>query len=329
MQKSRLALLIIIIVLLLVGGWVYADNAKQQAVDDAVSEALRDNAMLLEMLGLEIQYANLDTSVFSNAVTFQEVSITRRLASAGVSGAQKTTIDALTIDQNLPLFEMEDAVDEARIPTEFSLQVAGLNLDSALEAMQHDTQLSPMFKHILETAVAQRQQDASLKSDMQFAYELEPGQRGERDQLQIDASVALREMGEIQWQSEFQDVNTQLFALLNLANTAQLEQLNLQYNGNASLNKAVMVKLAREAGNDVESYDQVAEQLITDLAPAGRDPESWESRELRPAVEAFIKNPQGLSLQVTPASPMTLNDLMLAYQTGNKTVLEGMTLEAH
>lgn len=329
MQKSRLALLGIIIVVLLVGGWVYADNAKQQAVDDAVSEALRDNAMLLEMLGLEIQYADLDTSVFSNAVTFQEVSITRRLASAGVGGVQKTSIDALTIDQNLPLFEMEDAVEEARIPTEFSLSVTGLSLDSALEAMQHDTQIAPMFKHIVETAVAQREQDGSLKSDMQFAYELEPGRRGERDQLQIDAAVALREMGEIQWQSQFQDVNTQLFALLNLANTARLEQLNIEYNGNAQLNKAVMVKLAREAGNEVENYDQVAGQLITDLAPAGRDPESWESRELRPAVEAFIKNPQGLSLQISPASPMTLNDLMLAYQTGNKTVLEGVTLEAH
>lgn len=329
MKPSRLTLIVIIILVLAGGGWVYADKAKQQAVDEAVSEALRDNALLLEMLGLQIQYADLDTSIFNNAVTFRNVSINRRLSSAGTSSVQELNIDALTVDQNLPMFELEEAVDEQRIPTEFSLVVEGLNMTSAFDAMQRNSQLSPMFKHILLTASEQRENNMPLKSDMQFAYELEAGRRGERDGLQIDFGLALRDMGEISMQSKFQDVNTQFFALLNLANTAQLKTLHVDYNGNAKLNKAVMVALAREAGNDVTDYSEVADQLLKDLQPRPADQDSWESRQLTPAVETFIKNPKGLKVQIEPTTPMTLNRLMRGLEYREEAVLEGVTLEAY
>lgn len=325
MKTSRLALIVIIILVLLGGGWVYADQAKQKAVDEAVSEALRDNAMLLEMLGLRIEYAEVETSVFHNAVTFNDVSITRSLAAAGVNGVRDTRIDALTVDQNLPLFEMQDAVEEARIPTEFSLVIEGMDLDSTVAAIQQDTHLSPVFTYTLEKAIAEREQDTTLKSDMQFAYELKPG---DSDRLLIDASMVLRQIGEIQLKTRFKDVNTQLFALLNLANTAQLQQLNLDYNGNAALNKAVMVSFAREAGREVEDYDEVAQLLIADLAPAKSDTDRWESQQLWPVVKAFIENPRGLSMQIKPTRPMTLNELTVAYQSGDKDVMNAMTLEA-
>lgn len=329
MKKSRLAFIVIIILVLLAGGWIYADKAKQQAVDDAVSEALRDNAMLLEMLGLQIQYADLDTSIFTNAVTFRDITITRRLASAGVTGVQETTIDALTVDQNLPLIELDDVVDESRIPTEFSLAIEGLDLTSAVKAMQQDVNLSPAFKNVLQTAVKERQTDTPLKSDMQFAYELDAGRRGDSDRLQLDVSVALREMGEIRMASKFQAVNTQLFALLNLANTAQLEKLDLVYDGNANLNKAVMVTLAREAGADVADYSEVADRLIADLKPATPDEDSWESRELRPAAEAFINNPKGLEIHAKPTTPLTFNELLQRFEYRDKAVLDGITLKAN
>lgn len=329
MKKSRLALVIIIILVLLVGGWVYADKAKQQAVDDGVSEALRENAMLLDMLGLQIQYADLDTSLFTNAVTFQDITITRRLTSAGVSGTQETTIDALTVDQNLPLVELDEAVDESRIPTEFSLAIEGLDLSNAVEAMQRDTQLSPMFKHVVQTVVEERQKDTALKSDMQFAYQLDASRRGDSDRLNLDVSMALREMGEIRLESKFQEVNTQLFALLNLANTALLQQLAFVYDGNAELNKAVMVKLARETGADVDDYSEVAERLIADLKPATTDEDSWQSRELRPTAEAFINNPKRLEIHVKPTTPLTLNELLQRFEYRDEAVLEGITLKAN
>lgn len=329
MKQSRLALIVIIILVLLAGGWVYADKAKQQAVDDAVSEALRENAMLLDMLGLQIQYADLDTSLFTNAVTFQDITITRRLSSAGVSGAQETTIDSLTVDQNLPLVELDEAVDESRIPTEFSLMIEGVDLTSAVEAMQQDVNLSPAFKNVLQTAIEARQKDTALKSDMQFAYQLDAGQRGDSDRLNLDVLVALRDMGEIRLESKFQEVNTQLFALLNLANTAQLQQLDFVYDGNAELNKAVMVTLARETGADVDDYSEVAERLIADLKPATTDEDSWENRELRPTAEAFINNPKRLEIHVKPTTPLTLNELLQRFEYRDKAVLDGITLKAN
>lgn len=329
MKQSRLTLIVIIILILLAGGWVYADKAKQQAVDDAVSEALSENAMMLDMLGLQLQYADLDTSLFTNAVTFQDITITRRLSSAGVSGAQETTIDALTVDQNLPLVELDEAVDESRIPTEFSLAIEGLDLTSAVEAMQQDVNLSPAFKNVLQTAIEARQKDTALKSDMQFAYQLDAGRRGESDRLNLDFSVVLRDMGEIRLESKFQEVNTQLFALLNLANTAQVQQLDFVYDGNAELNKAVMVTLARETGADVDDYSEVAERLIADLKPTTLDEDSWQSRELRPTAEVFINHPKRLEIHVKPTTPMTLNELLQRFEYRDKAVLDGITLKAN
>lgn len=283
--------------LAVVSGYFYANHAKHEFVKERI-----DTELTMMDGTSPVKYGALQTSLFSNAVTLKNVTIDMSGLQnmAGNNAPNVVSIESVTVDSKVGLSSLESS----KLPDQLEVSLSGIATEVDFKLLA-ESSVKPVEKAVYRTIDTLT--DGKPTTDFYLEYDYSPAKGNTRPFVDIKLKSELNKVAGLEVKAEIENMPLDPVVLMfGGMQRALIHHFELVIKDEGKTTNLLMENMAKQMNMSEEQFeDELTKELKKDIEYSHQAIEKM----FYSAVEDFIDDRHEFKIELTPKTPMTIEDI--------------------
>lgn len=283
--------------LAVVSGYFYANHAKHEFVKERI-----DTELTMMDGTSPVKYGALQTSLFSNAVTLKNVTIDMSGLQnmAGNNAPNVVSIESVTVDSKVGLSSLESS----KLPDQLEVSLSGIATEVDFKLLA-ESSVKPVEKAVYQTIDTLT--DGKPTTDFYLEYDYSPAKGNTRPFVDIKLKSELNKVAGMEVKAEIENMPLDPVVLMfGGMQRALIHHFELVIKDEGKTTNLLMENMAKQMNMSEEQFeDELTKELKKDIEYSHQAIEKM----FYSAVEDFIDDRHEFKIELTPKTPMTIEDI--------------------
>lgn len=283
--------------LAVVSGYFYANHAKHEFVKERI-----DTELTMMDGTSPVKYGALQTSLFSNAVTLKNVTIDMSGLQnmAGNNAPNVVSIESVTVDSKVGLSSLESS----KLPDQLEVSLSGIATEVDFKLLA-ESSVKPAEKAVYQTIDTLT--DGKPTTDFYLEYDYSPAKGNTRPFVDIKLKSELNKVAGLEVKAEIENMPLDPVVLMfGGMQRALIHHFELVIKDEGKTTNLLMENMAKQMNMSEEQFeDELTKELKKDIEYSHQAIEKM----FYSAVEDFIDDRHEFKIELTPKTPMTIEDI--------------------
>lgn len=280
-----------------VSGYFYANHAKHEFVKEHI-----DTELTMMDGTSPVKYGALQTSLFSNAVTLKNVTIDMSGLQnmAGNNAPNVVSIESVTVDSKVGLSSLESS----KLPDQLEVSLSGIATEVDFKLLA-ESSVKPVEKAVYQTIDTLT--DGKPTTDFYLEYDYSPAKGNTRPFVDIKLKSELNKVAGLEVKAEIENMPLDPVVLMfGGMQRALIHHFELVIKDKGKTTNLLIENMAKQMNMSEEQFeDELTKELKKDIEYSHQAIEKM----FYSAVEDFIDDRHEFKIELTPKTPMTIEDI--------------------
>lgn len=283
--------------LAVVSGYFYADHAKHEFVKERI-----DSELTMMDGTSPVKYGALQTSLFSNAVTLKNVTIDMSGLQnlAGNNAANVVSIESVTVDSEVGLSSLESS----KLPSQLEVTLSGIATEVDFKLLAENS-VKPAEKVVYQTINTLT--DGKPTTDFYLEYDYSPAKGNSLPFVDIKLKSELNKVAGMEVKAEIENMPMDPVVLMfGGIQRALIHHFELVIKDKGKTTDLLIENMAKQMNMSEKQFE---EQLTNELNKDIEYSHQAIDKMFYSAAEDFVHDRHEFKLELTPKTPMTIDDI--------------------